>query len=410
MSQNNNKFDFFITGGGVVGLCIAYQLIKRNISNKILIFDKEQNLGMHTSGRNSGVLHAGLYYEPNTIKANVCVSGAKRLKKWIKERNLPINECGKLILPTSLDLDSQLDLLAERGIANGAKVEFWNEKKIKELVPSARCVSGRGLWSPNTCVVKPITVIKELQSELLISGVQFLNSSMEWDVYAKENKIVFSNGDFYYFDKFINTAGLQADKVAHKFGIAKEYTLIPFKGVYYQIKDESNLKIKTNLYPVPDLNLPFLGVHFTPSADKDPYITIGPTASLAFGRENYRGLEEVNPIMTLQNLSILASQYLNDRGGFRKYAKEQAFLSMPNPFLKAAKELLPELVKEDIRLSEKVGIRAQLFNKKTLNLENDFICLKGENSLHILNSISPAFTASFSLADFIIDNNISNFS
>ncbi len=406
--NNRNKFEFIIIGGGMVGLSIAYQLIKKGISNNILIFDKEKELGMHSSGRNSGVLHAGLYYEPKSIKARVCVSGAKRLKKWILERNIPLNECGKLIIPTREDLDSQLEILSERGKENGAKVEFWDEQQVKELVPEANCITGRGLWSPNTCVVKPLKVIQKMRDELSSYGVKFLYCSVNWNVYEKDKRIAFTNSENYWFDHFINTAGLQADKVAHKFGIAREYTLIPFKGVYYQIKDKSALKIKTNLYPVPDLNLPFLGVHFTPSADETPLVTIGPTATLAFGRENYRGLDEVNPLMTLQNLSILFSQYYLNKGGFRKYVHEQAFLSMPKPFLRAAKDLIPIISSQDIELSKKVGIRAQLFNKKEMKLENDFICINGKNSTHVLNAISPAFTASFSLADLIIDKYLIN--
>tara|TARA_Y100000589_G_scaffold330982_1_gene382491 strand:+ start:336 stop:1577 length:1242 start_codon:yes stop_codon:yes gene_type:complete len=406
VEQLSKKYDFLILGGGMVGLSIAYQLVKRKISNKIIVLDKEEKLGLHTSGRNSGVLHAGLYYKPNSLKAKICVSGAKRLKEWVKKRKIPLNECGKIIIPTREDLDNQLDILLERGKTNGANVKLLDRKQILELIPEANTPTERGLWSPNTAVVKPIEVIRRMQNELINFGVEFVNSSKEWNLSKDKHKILFSNNSSIYFDRFINCTGLQADKIAHKFGVGKKYTLMPFKGVYYQIKKTSEIKIRTNLYPVPDLNLPFLGVHFTPGSDKLAPVSIGPTASLAFGRENYRGLKALEPFMTLNNINKLAGQYFKNKGGFRKYVHEQAFLSMPIPFLNAAKSLIPKLQSKDIELSQKVGIRSQLFNNQENKLEDDFLCLMGENSIHILNAISPAFTASFSLADHIIDQYI----
>ena len=404
-TNSERNFDVVIVGGGMVGLSIANQLIDKKITNSILIIDKEEKLGLHSSGRNSGVLHAGLYYEPNSLKAKVCVAGAKRLKSWVLERSLPINQCGKLIIPTREDLDSQLEVLAFRGKANGAEVEFWDENQVHELIPDASCLTGRALWSPNTAVVKPIKIINTLQEELFSNGVKFVFAEPQWSVYEKENAIEISNNEKINYGHLINCAGLQGDRVAHKFEIGEEFILMPFKGVYYQIKLKSKLKIPTNLYPVPDLDLPFLGVHFTPNHDQS-LISIGPTASFAFGRENYRGLKSIEPLMSLENLKILSSQYLFNRGGFRKYVHEQAFLSMKGPFLESAKKLIPKIKSEDIELSPKVGIRAQLFNKKKMKIENDFICQNGKNSTHILNAISPAFTASFALADYIIDNYI----
>ena len=136
--KSQNNFDVIILGGGMVGLSIAFQLIKKNITKNICIIDKEKKLGLHSSGRNSGVLHAGLYYEPNSLKAKVCVNGSKRLKEWIIERKLTLNNCGKVIVPQDIYLDSQLDLLKDRGTANGARVEMWDEKTLKEFIPSAR--------------------------------------------------------------------------------------------------------------------------------------------------------------------------------------------------------------------------------------------------------------------------------
>tara|TARA_Y100001968_G_C19436828_1_gene760190 strand:- start:451 stop:1701 length:1251 start_codon:yes stop_codon:yes gene_type:complete len=403
LSQSKNVADFLIIGSGMVGLSIAYQLIKREISKKIIIIEKEAKPGCHSSGRNSGVLHAGLYYPPNSLKARVCVSGAKRLKEWILERNIYLNQCGKVIVPQKVALDNQLEILLRRGIKNGAKVELIDKNQLKELVPEAVSSTGRALWSPNTAVVKPIKVIETIRLELEEMGVQIKTLETNWKPVINNNSILLSSGERISFGHLINAAGLQADKIAHQYSIGEEYNILPFRGSYWEIKKDSSIKIKTNLYPVPDLNVPFLGVHFTPSGELNPVVTIGPTASPAWGRENYKGFEGFEPIMAIKNLSTLSLQYMLNKGGFRRYVYEQAFLPFPPFLIKAAQNLIPNIRSKDIKISKKVGIRSQLFNKKKLCLENDFICLHGKSSSHILNAISPAFTASFSFADLIID-------
>jgi len=323
--------------------------------------------------------------------------------KFKVERNLKLFSCGKVIVPQKPELDSQLDLLAKRGIENGAKVEFLDEQQLHSLVPQARSASGRALWSPNTAVVKPIVILRRLLDELQNKGVRLIKSSRDWKVCIKKKCITLSNSREIYYDHLINCAGLQADKISHYFGVGLQYKILPFKGIYWQIKNNSPFNIKTNLYPVPDLNVPFLGVHFTPSADINPIITIGPTATPSLGRENYKGLKGVEPLEYLSNLSTLFNQYIMDLGGFRKYVKEQSLLSYKPFFIKAAQELIPTLEPRHIELSKKVGIRAQLFNKNTSKLEDDFLCLDGPNSTHVLNAISPAFTASFAFADLVVD-------
>ena len=395
--------DVLIVGGGMVGLCVAHQLIERKITSNIVVLDKEPELGRHSSGRNSGVLHAGLYYRPGSLKAQVCVEGSRRLRAWIEERGLPLNLCGKVILPQRADLDGQLDLLAARGLANGANVEFLDEQKLKELIPEARTLSGRALWSPNTSVVKPISVVSKLQQELSERGVTFLSSQPHWSVSPARRELRIADGALITYGHLFNCAGLQADRVAKLFGIACEYTILPFKGLYWQLKKSCPIQPKVNLYPVPDLNVPFLGVHFTPSADLEPVVSIGPTATPALGRENYRGIQAIEPAMAAANLSLLARQYVANRGNFRRYVHEQAFLALPPLLLKAAQQLIPAIRAEHLEISQKVGIRSQLFNLQTHRLEDDFLCLPGLDSTHVLNAISPAFTASFALADLILD-------
>jgi L-2-hydroxyglutarate oxidase len=401
--MTHHHSDVLIVGGGMVGLCIAHQLLERGITKSITVLDKEPELGRHSSGRNSGVLHAGLYYKPGSVKARVCVSGARRLRAWVEERGLPLNACGKVIVPPRLDHDGRLDVLAERGRANGAVVELWDESQLRQLIPEARSASGRALWSPNTAVVKPITVVRRLQQELVERGVRFLQAQKGWTVNPEQQHLLLADGTALHYGHLFNCAGLQADRVASHFGVGHQYTLLPFKGLYWQLKQSCPIQPRCNLYPVPDLNVPFLGVHFTPSAESTAVVSIGPTATPAWGRENYRGLQAVELSMAATNLAVLARQYLANRGGFRRYVHEQAFLALPPLLLRAAQQLIPAIRAEHLELSSKVGIRSQLFNHSTQRLEDDFLCLPGPASTHVLNAISPAFTASFALADLILD-------
>ena len=405
----NSNYEIIIIGGGMVGLSLAYQLVQRGFSKKIAIIEKENQLGLHSSGRNSGVIHAGLYYKPDSVKAKVCVPGGKRLKKWIEERSLPLNQCGKVIIPQKENLDPQLDLLAERGKANGAEVEFWDSIQLKEFIPDARSSTGRALWSPNTSVVKPLTVLKELKKELKEYGVDFYFKRNILNSNIGEDYIKFDDGKKINFSYLYNCAGLYADKIAHKFNIGLNYSLLPFKGIYWKLKSTSEIKIPSNLYPVPDLNMPFLGVHLTPTADKDPIINIGPTATIALGRENYRGFNGINFLNSFKNLKLLTEQYLFNRNNFQNYVHNQAFQFLIPNLMNSLKELVPKIKLNDIELSEKVGIRSQLFNRKENILEDDFLCINAKKSSHILNAISPAFTASFALADYIIDQTKHNF-
>lgn len=387
----------------MVGLSTAFQLINRKICKKILILDKEGKLGLHSSGRNSGVLHAGLYYKPNSLKAKVCIGGAKRLKKWIIENELSINNCGKIIVPQKLNLDPQIDLLYERGKANGAKVEIINEKQLKMFIPQATSASGRALWSPNTSVVNPKQIIERLKEQVSDYGVKFVLGKGINNINPKSNEIILEGNEIFKFGHLINCAGLGALNIANFYGLGKEYNLIPFKGLYWDLKDNSELNIKHNLYPVPDLDLPFLGVHFTPDVQSPPKICIGPTAIPALGIENYEGIQNIQLISFIKNATLLSKEYLSGNSKFRNYVNQQAFHFL-KPFVwKSAKLIIPELKYKDLKISKKVGIRPQLFNKLTRKLEDDFICNSAKDSTHILNAISPAFTASFEFADTVID-------
>lgn len=390
----------------MVSLALAHQITERFPDLSITVIDKEPELGSHSSGRNSGVLHAGIYYPPGTLKAQVCVQGARRLRAWCESEGLPVLACGKVIAPQSVELDGQLELLRERGLANGADVRLIDAGEFRERVPDGRSASGRALWSPGTCVVKPKLVLQRLEQRLRERGVRFLLNTrlLAADPSARSLQLAASQQTTtsLSYDHLFNATGLQADRVAHSFGIGAGCTLLPFKGLYWQLSPDAPFRFSTNLYPVPDLNVPFLGVHVTPSPDGS--VSLGPTAIPAWGRENYRGLEGVEPLMAARFLADLASQWWRNAGGFRRYAREQALHGLKPLFLKAAQELVPGLRSEHLIPSAKVGIRAQLYDRRSGTLVQDFRLEQGPASTHVLNAISPAFTASFALADLILNH------
>ncbi len=394
------KSDIVILGGGITGLTIAYQIKKKYKNLKIIIIDKESDLGFHTSGRNSGVLHAGIYYEPKSLKAKVCIEGAKRLSKWCDEHSINILRCGKVITPQKEYLDSQIDELYNRGKNNGVDVQIINEQEFNKLVPHGRTSSGRALWSPNTSVVNPKLVIARLKKILIDLGVHLVFNTRVMEASLKKNEVILSDSTTLSFGYLFNCTGLNSDRVARKFNIGKDLTLLPIKGIYWKLSPQAPFKFETNLYPVPDLNVPFLGVHVTPSPNGQ--ISLGPTAIPAWGRENYKGFQGIELDMSAELIFHLTNQFITNKKGFRKYTYQQALLGIKPLFFRAAKELIPKLKIEHLIASDKVGIRPQLYDKSKRILIDDFKIENTKKSTHILNAISPAFTSSFALADLII--------
>jgi L-2-hydroxyglutarate oxidase len=399
------RTDILIVGSGMVGLSLAWQILETLPSTSVTLLEKEPVTGRHGSGRNSGVLHAGIYYPPDSLKAKVCVRGARRLRAWCDDEKLTVLSCGKVVTPQRPELDSQLDILLDRGRLNGANVELIDQQQFDELAPYGRTSSGRALWSSDTCVVKPISVINRLRERLSQRGVVIRTSEDRWQKSNNKNEIILSDQTKISYAHLFNCAGLHADQIAHRFGVGDQYTMLPFRGAYYQIKKDAPFNISTNLYPVPDLEVPFLGVHATPSVEGNVYL--GPTATLAMGRENYQGFRSIEPIESAKFIGHMLRQVTKDER-MRRYVKEQAFDWMPHRFLMAAKAIIPRLEMCHIERSEKVGIRPQLYDREKNELVQDFVMLNGPDSTHVVNAISPAFTASFELADHILSKSTFN--
>jgi L-2-hydroxyglutarate oxidase LhgO len=390
--------DFLIVGAGIVGLTIAWELRKKNPLAKIIILDKEPVVGMHASGRNSGVLHSGIYYGSDTIKAKVCSSGSKKMQEFAEEYNIPCNRSGKIIIATSEKDLPTIDQLLKNAKDNGINAEQIDEKEIKNIEPYASPYKA-GIFSPDTAVIDSNDVMKKLYLLLQEQGVKFELSSPLLGQNSRNRTVITSTGAISY-GYLYNCAGANADRVAQLFGKGLDYTVIPFKGIYYKLKPESSYLVNSNIYPVPDINLPFLGVHFTRVINGDVYV--GPTAIPAFGRENYGVLKGIELAEGIRVGSELASMYLSDKNNFRMLVNTEVKKYLKPWFLKSARKIINNLDSKDLIASNKVGIRPQLVNVKTKTIEMDYIIENGSNSTHILNSISPSFTSSFSFAKMVI--------
>ena len=254
------KYDFVVVGGGIVGLTTALEITCRRMGS-VAVFEKETVLGMHSSGRNSGVIHAGIYYTPGSLKAHLCVSGAKRLWDYAEEKKLPHQRIGKVIVTTREDQLSILNDLSQRAKANGVRVELLDEKGLNAIEPHARTV-GKALYSPDTAVIDPKTVLKALAEDITRLGGHVFYDSKVLHIDAAERQMV-TNCDVFQYGHLVNAAGLDADSLAHRMGVGLKYRILPFKGAYKKIAPNSPAQFRGLVYPTPDPQLPFLGVHIT---------------------------------------------------------------------------------------------------------------------------------------------------
>ncbi|NCG40936.1 MAG: L-2-hydroxyglutarate oxidase [Actinobacteria bacterium] len=401
--MGNKNFDFVVIGAGIVGLTIARELSSRYSGKRIAIVEKESMIGKHSSGRNSGVLHSGIFYPAQSLKAKVCSSGAQQLSAYCTQAGLPINKIGEVILPTREEDDQQIDVLLERGATNGVTVELIDRQQLAELEPEAYSATGRALWLANISVIDSMAILNHLVTELKVQGVVFYLGENMMQIDPAERSVSLSSVTLLY-GHLINSAGLHADRLAEKFSIGKQYTFLPFKGIYYKLSPSSGLHIRHLIYPVPDLRVPFLGVHYTTAINGQVYL--GPTAIPVFGRENYSGFQGVNLQDTSSIIYRLIKQYMANHQGFRLLTKNEGRCFFKKNFVEAARVLTPRLKSEHLLTCGKVGIRPQLVDMEKNELVMDFVVEKGKNSTHILNAISPAFTSSFAFAEHVVTNYI----
>ena len=375
---------FLIAGAGIIGLSVARELLHRGHSD-VIILEKEPGPGFHASGRNSGVLHAGIYYSADSLKARFCIEGNRLIKEFCRKKNLPLIESGKVIVAPTEQQQSGLHELKQRAETNGAVVRLIGKKELAELEPYAFTYRD-ALHSPDTAVIDPHKILYTLQQEIIDSRKAKIFYST-----------TFKNDGTIKYEKFINAAGTYADKIAHQFGLGHQYRIQPFKGTYQQII--STDLVNGNIYSVPDLENPFLGIHFCKNVHGQ--VTLGPTAIPALSRENYGALENLDQ----ETISILYRDaiLLLQNPAFRSAASAQLRKYSRKVLFAEAQTMVPQLKFEDLQPFSKVGIRAQLVHWPSRELVMDFLILQNERSLHILNAVSPAFTSSMAFAKHVVD-------
>ncbi|WP_321516441.1 L-2-hydroxyglutarate oxidase [Marinifilum fragile] len=393
------QYDYIIIGAGIIGLTLAKELISKYPQSTIAILEKEEDVAKHASGLNSGVLHAGFYYTSDSLKARFCVQGNQLMKSFCKENNIPVNQCGKVIVAANDEELKGLYELEKRGKKNGVDVELIELNRLKEIDHNAKTYQ-KALYSPTTASVDPKLVCSKLKSILIEQDVQ-INFSTQFK--RIKNNIIYTNKGQYACKFLINAAGLYADKIAKQFGFAKNRIIIPFRGNYlvYGSKKHS---IKTHIYPVPNLLNPFLGVHYTLTVNNE--LKLGPTSTPAFWRENYNGLSRFNLQEFLQIIYYESKLLLFNSFNFRRLAISEIKKYNRNYFVRLAKHLSHNCDPTSFDTWSKPGIRAQLLNTRTLKLEMDFIVEGDSNSLHILNAVSPAFTCSFAFAKYLVSEKL----
>jgi L-2-hydroxyglutarate oxidase LhgO len=392
----SNTADFLVIGGGVIGLNLALAIKQRYPEDRVTLLDKEKAFGLHASGRNSGVLHAGFYYTADSLKARFTREGNRLLTKYCEDRNLRINRCGKLVVAKGPEDLNGLDELLQRARHNDVDLYEVTEKEAREIEPRVKTYD-RALFSPTTSSVNPCQVMESLVSDAEDAGIQLLPDTA---YVSKKREAICTTKGLISAGFIVNAAGLYADKIARDFGFSEDYQVLPFKGLYLY-GNEPPGSMRTNLYPVPNLKNPFLGVHFTVTVEGK--IKIGPTATPALWREHYEGLSNFKLSELLEILGWEIKLFLKDDFGFRQLAFDEIQKHFKSRMVEQASRLAEGVRKEHYTKWVKPGIRAQLLNIKDRKLEMDFRIEGDERSLHVLNAVSPAFTCSIPFSKYVIE-------
>ena len=391
--------DFLVLGGGIIGLAVARELRRRFSDQQITLVEKESAVGQHASGRNSGVLHAGFYYSADSLKARFCRDGNKALREYILSRKLALNPCGKLVVARSAADLPQLDELQRRAARNGVPLEAVSAAEARTIEPRVKTFE-RALWSPNTATADPAQVIAAFREDAEREGIQVRTGSPYLGRLPGQPGAVRTGAGEFAPGYVVNCAGLYADRVALDFGFSQNYRILPFKGLYLY-SDEPAGAFRTNIYPVPDLRNPFLGVHFTVTVDG--HAKIGPTAIPAFWREQYSGLDRFQAAEFAEIVWRDLGLFVSAGFDFRRLAVEELRKYSRAHLVKLAGELATNVDLAHYHHWGKPGIRAQLMQIHTRKLEMDFVLEGDTKSLHVLNAVSPAWTCSLPFAAHVCD-------
>lgn len=389
--------DIVVVGGGIVGLAVAREILKRRPETKLAVLEKEVDLGQHQTGHNSGVIHSGIYYAPGSRKAQACVAGAEALKRYCDRKQIPYKMVGKVIVATDEEELPRLENLYQRGIQNEVPgLRMVDADELKELEPHVNGI--RALWSPATGIVDFGRVANSYADDVREMGgiIRRDHEVTAIDRKAGRSLVTTPKGEF-EAATVVTCAGVYADRVAMLTGSPRTPRVVPFRGDYYILNPKRASLVRSNIYPVPDPRFPFLGVHFTPRMNGD--IWLGPNAVLAFSREGYR-FRDINPRDLVDMFGY---------SGFRQFARknwqtgkdEMARDLSKKLFLQTLQRYIPELTMDDL-LPGPSGVRAQALSEDG-QLVDDFVFDRGEGVLHVRNAPSPAATSSLQIGSMIVD-------
>ncbi|WP_100626911.1 L-2-hydroxyglutarate oxidase [Algoriphagus formosus] len=397
-------YDIAIIGGGIVGLATGLKILNERPELKIALFEKEDQLAKHQTGNNSGVIHSGLYYKPGSLKATNCIRGYHELIDFCKAEKIPFEITGKVVVATREEQKPLLDTLLERGLANGLTgTRKITLEELKEYEP--HCAGVAALHVPQTGIVDYYQVALAYGRKILQKGGEIFLSHKVLEINSKEaiNHIETSKEKF-EAKLVINCAGLYSDKVAKLTDEQiKDVKIIPFRGEYYKLKQDKEYLVKNLIYPVPDPNFPFLGVHFTRM--KKGGVEAGPNAVLAFRREGYKksqiSLPELTETLAWPGFQKVAAKYWKTGFGelYRSFSK--------SAFTKALQELIPEIQESDL-VDGGAGVRAQACDR-TGGLLDDFAIRESAHAINVLNAPSPAATSSLSIGGTVAEMALKRF-
>lgn len=388
--KSSKKFDYIIIGGGLVGLSTALKL--QEADRKVLILEKEKTVGLHQSGRNSGVLHSGIYYKPDSFKSNLCIRGRELMLEFLNTNKIPYRLEGKIIVDQNMD---KIESLFDRSKSLEMKgIKILDKKELIEKEPNSKILNG--LFVPQAGVVD-YKIVAQAMSQIFENNggeIEYFQKIVDISEY-QDSKIVSSKKDIFTGDFIINCAGLFSDKIAKLDGLIPKVKIIPFRGEYYEIVTQKSDLLNNMIYPIADPDLPFLGIHLTKNVNGR--IEAGPNAVLAFAREGYTW-SKINLSQTLETITYKGMVKLGKK--YIKTGLHEMYRSLnKSAFVKEINRLIPNITSEDL-IKKQAGVRAQAVSENG-ELLDDFLFDEGNRSLHVLNAPSPAATASLAIGEYI---------
>ncbi len=389
------RFDITVIGGGIVGLASAWTLINRHPGIRLALLEKENQLATHQTDRNSGVIHSGIYYKPGCAKAVNCIRGYGMLIDFCQQNNIPFELCGKIIIAVKDEELPGLNGIFERGLMNGLSgIRMIDQKEAMEIEPFCNAI--KGIWVPQAGIIDYRTVANQLKELIQRKGGQIITDcKVNKIIETKDGLVIKSNQSDIESSFAIGCAGLYSDHLAKMAGLNPPHQIVPFRGEFYQLAPEALKLVRGLIYPVPDINFPFLGVHLTKRIGGG--VEAGPNAVLAFRREGYDHLDvhwgELIESLRYKGFHRMARRH------WRKGMDEMVRSFSKRAFLQSIQQLVPQLKSSDIQRS-RTGVRAQALDKDG-NMVDDYAVMHQDKMIHLLNSPSPAATSCLSIGDYI---------